>query len=142
MSDLFKPGRQQALSVADMTQIKPTLAMFTIDCRDPREAATFYAELLGWETAYDSDEAVMLASPSGVQLGFGKVEGHQPPSWPDEGGRKQFHLDLDTADIPAVEARALELGATLADPQPGETWRVLIDPAGHPFCLANWSAAQ
>ena len=28
-----------------------------------------------------------------------------------------------------------------SDPQPGETWRVLIDPAGHPFCLtnaANW----
>jgi hypothetical protein len=27
------------------------------------------------------------------------------------------------------------------DEQPGETWRVLLDPAGHPFCLtdaANW----
>ena len=27
------------------------------------------------------------------------------------------------------------------DHQPGETWRVLLDPAGHPFCLtdaANW----
>ena len=33
--------------------------------------------------------------------------------------------------------RAVELGATLADPQPGETWTVVIDPAGHPFCLTD-----
>ena len=30
---------------------------------------------------------------------------------------------------------------SLAEPQPGGTWRVLLDPSGHPFCLtlaANW----
>ena len=68
------------------------------------------------------------------------IDDHQPPSWPDD-GRKQFHLDLAVDDLDAMAERAVELGATLADPQPGETWRVLIDPAGHPFCLtdaANW----
>ena len=36
-----------------------------------------------------------------------------------------------------VEAidRARELGASLPDDQPGERWRVLLDPVGHPFCL-------
>ena len=59
------------------------------------------------------------------------------PAWEPTEDR----IDLARVRGQAVEARALELGATLADPQPGDTWRVLIDPAGHPFCLtdaANW----
>lgn len=123
--------------------ITAALKMTTLDCADPRAEAAFWSALLGWEVAHVQDEYAMLAAPGGGQpaLGFGQVAGHQPPTWPDEGGRKQFHLDLACDDLAATEARALELGATLADPQPGETWRVLLDPAGHPFCLtsaANW----
>jgi hypothetical protein len=29
----------------------------------------------------------------------------------------------------------LSLGATKADFQPGDTFRVYLDPVGHPFCL-------
>ncbi len=29
------------------------------------------------------------------------------------------------------------LGARVPDEQPGETWRVLVDPGGHPFCLTS-----
>ena len=50
-------------------------------------------------------------------------------------------LDLAVDDLAAAEQACVELGATVADPQPGETWRVLLDPSGHPFCLtsaANW----
>jgi hypothetical protein len=32
-------------------------------------------------------------------------------------------------------AAALELGATLGGVQPQEDCTVLLDPAGHPFCL-------
>ena len=32
-------------------------------------------------------------------------------------------------------AEAVELGATIADHQPQQNVRVLLDPAGHPFCL-------
>ncbi len=35
----------------------------------------------------------------------------------------------------AGEQAVVELGATLADHQPGTTFRVFLDPAGHPFCL-------
>jgi hypothetical protein len=32
----------------------------------------------------------------------------------------------------------LELGAAKPDFQPGEDrWRVLLDPAGHPFCITT-----
>ncbi|MCR6704763.1 MAG: hypothetical protein NVV66_18580, partial [Cellulomonas sp.] len=37
---------------------------------------------------------------------------------------------------PPVE-RAVALGARLADPQPDPRWRVLLDPAGHPFCITT-----
>lgn len=39
------------------------------------------------------------------------------------------------SDLQAAVAHALELGATIADYQPQQTVRVLLDPAGHPFCL-------
>lgn|SRR5437764_13567222 len=118
-----------------------SLAMVTLDCADPGPVSAFYAALLGLEVAYQDDNAVMLRGGAGPALGFGRVEDYQPPAWPNPNGSKQFHLDLAVADIAAAEDRCLELGATRADPQPGDTWRVLLDPAGHPFCLtaaANW----
>lgn len=44
------------------------------------------------------------------------------------------HLDFAVDDLDAGVARALELGARLADHQPQDGVRVMIDPAGHPFC--------
>ncbi|MTD12636.1 VOC family protein [Nakamurella sp. YIM 132087] len=130
---------EKATTTAKAGPATPTLAMFTIDCADPGPTATFYAELLGLTVSYQDDDAVMLAGESGPALGFGRVEGHRPPAWPDPDGGKQFHLDLNVADIPAATARALELGATEPEFQPGEgKWTVLLDPAGHPFCLATW----
>ena len=126
------------------TNATPTaLKMVTLDCADVRAEVAFWSTLLGWEVAAEEDEYGMVTGPTpgAPALGFGLVADHRPPSWPDEGGRKQFHFDLACDDIPTTEARALELGATVADPQPGDTWRVLLDPAGHPFCLtaaANW----
>ena len=37
----------------------------------------------------------------------------------------------------AGEAAVLELGATKHDHQPGTSFRVFLDPAGHPFCLCD-----
>ncbi|AKU15257.1 VOC family protein [Luteipulveratus mongoliensis] len=121
------------------TQDRPELKMTTLDCADVKTEATFWAELLGWEVAHLQDEYAMLTGPSSA-LGFGLVPDYQPPAWPNE-GTKQFHFDLASKDIDATAAHAVSLGATLPDEQPGETWRVLLDPAGHPFCVtdaANW----
>ncbi|GGF58665.1 hypothetical protein GCM10011519_35610 [Marmoricola endophyticus] len=117
------------------------LAMTTIDCADVGAESAFWAALLELEVvATDHESYAMLRGSEGPALGFGRVEGYEPPPWPNEGGTKQFHLDVAVADVAAAEARAVELGATLADPQPGETWRVLLDPAGHPFCLTDASS--
>ena len=45
------------------------------------------------------------------------------------------HLDIATDDLDAAVAHALECGATLADHQPQDGVRVMLDPDGHPLCL-------
>ncbi|WP_286959293.1 MULTISPECIES: VOC family protein [Arsenicicoccus] len=119
------------------------LAMVTLDCADPGPVSDFWTAVLGWDKAYGDESYAMLTGPTHA-LGFGRVEGYEPPAWPDAGGRKQFHLDLAVEDIEAAEQRCVELGATVPDEQPADdaddqegTWRVLRDPAGHPFCLTD-----
>ena len=117
-----------------------TLGMINIDSSDAAAAGRFWAALTGWQVVASGDGYAMV-SGGGHNLGFGTVPDYQPPAWPNEHGSKQFHLDLACEDMAATEAEAVELGANVVDPQPGETWRVLIDPDGHPFCLTdakNW----
>jgi hypothetical protein len=46
-----------------------------------------------------------------------------------------IHLDFEVTDLAEAVARALSLGAELPEHQPQDNVRVLLDPAGHPFCL-------
>ncbi|ACV76896.1 VOC family protein [Nakamurella multipartita] len=117
-----------------------TIGMINIDSADAAAAGRFWSALTGWEVVASGDGYSMV-SGGGHNLGFGTIPDYQPPAWPNEHGSKQFHLDLACADMAATEAKAVELGASVVDPQPGDTWRVLIDPDGHPFCLTdakNW----
>jgi hypothetical protein len=47
----------------------------------------------------------------------------------------QVHLEVEVSDLEAAVAHAVELGATEAEYQPQDDVRVMLDPAGHPFCL-------
>ena len=118
-----------------------TLKMVTLDSSDARRDAAFWAAVLGWEVTAVEDEYAMLSGPGGVALGLGTLADHEAPGWPNAHGSKQFHFDLAVDDLDAAAADIVGLGATLPDEQPGETWRVLLDPSGHPFCLTlagNW----
>jgi hypothetical protein len=57
--------------------------------------------------------------------------------WPPKPGEQQMmlHLDIAVEDLESGVAWALAAGATLAEFQPQEDVRVVLDPAGHPFCL-------
>lgn len=123
-----------------MTSPIASLAMITLDCADPTESATFWSTMLGWDIAHAEGDYAMLTGPSHA-LGFGRVDGYEAPAWPNANGSKQFHFDLAVHDLDEAQQRAVDAGASVADPQPGETWRVLLDPSGHPFCLTtaeNW----
>lgn len=119
----------------------PILEMVTLDCLDPQAEAQFWAQLLGGEVTY-ADENYGLVKVDGRRLGFGHVDGWSAPQWPDPDGSKQFHLDLSVDDLESAAEQACGLGATRPEHQPGDGWIVLLDPAGHPFCLtqrANWA---
>lgn len=113
------------------------LASIALDCSEPAVLADFWAELLDGEVAFRSDEFCAVQTENGW-IAAVKVDDYRPPTWPAGEVPKQVHLDLATADLEAAEAEALRLGARkVADqPAPGR-WRVLFDPAGHPFCVTT-----
>jgi Glyoxalase-like domain len=110
---------------------------FVLDCPDASGLAEFYGALLDWKVAPDDDWAE-IRSPDGQQcISFQQVENYNPPVWPGQDVPQQMHLDLMVEDLDAGEQAVLRLGATKHEHQPGTSFRVFLDPAGHPFCLCN-----
>jgi hypothetical protein len=108
-----------------------------LDCADPTTLAAFWAALVGGEVAFSSEEFVAVKTDR-IWLAAVRVPNYQPPSWPDGEVPKQIHLDLAVDDLDEAEAEALRLGAHRAPEQPApDRWRVLLDPAGHPFCVSS-----
>src|SRR5918999_2587600 len=108
-----------------------------LDAPDAGELARFYASLLGWRVAKDEGDWAAVAPPDGVAyLGFQTSPEYVEPAWPPEPGKQQMmmHLDLEVDDLGTAVEDALAAGARLADHQPQENVRVMLDPAGHPFC--------
>ena len=105
---------------------------------DPGALAEFYEQLLGWTRVADEPGWVMLRPPSGgTGLSFQHEPDYVPPVWPPAPSQQQMmmHLDIAVEDLQAGVAWAREAGASLAEYQPQEHVRVMLDPAGHPFCL-------
>jgi hypothetical protein len=120
----------------------PPLRMVAVslDCADPGELGRFYLELLGGEILWSSPRSTGIRVTGGAVLVPQRVEGYTPPQWP---GSPLVHLDLTAsagqsgADLDGAVARAVEAGATEAAFQPDGRFRVLLDPAGHPFCITT-----
>jgi predicted enzyme related to lactoylglutathione lyase len=105
-----------------------------IDCPDPSALAAFYGAMLEWETEVSADSAEVRAE-YGQCISFHQVKDYTAPEWPAQQVPQQMHLDVIVDDLDAAEAAVLELGATRHEYQPGTSFRVFLDPAGHPFCL-------
>lgn len=116
----------------------------TLDCPDPPALANFYREILGGEIRSSNDDFVVLSdADEGVRLDFQRVRNPVPEPWPEPTAARRLHLDFVVDDLDEAEAHLCSLGARRADLQPGgDRFRVLIDPAGHPFCLATSQAAS
>jgi hypothetical protein len=109
----------------------PTIVL---DCPDPGALAAFYGAMLDWKINLSENWAEIRAD-YGDCISFQQVEAYTPPAWPAQQVPQQMHIDVAVDDLDAAEAAVLELGATKHDHQPGTTFRVFLDPAGHPFCL-------
>ncbi|MEU8796125.1 VOC family protein [Spirillospora sp. NPDC048819] len=123
-----------------------TLPLFavTIDCPDPAGLARFYRAFLGGELSFSPNEDfTALVVDGSVRLDFQRVANPAPTRWPEPGAARRLHLDFVVDDLDQAEKHLLGIGAVLADFQPGgRRYRVLFDPAGHPFCIATRSAAS
>jgi len=111
-----------------------------LEAPDPAVLADFYSNLLGWPmTSADTDTDTATLNRPGTDhyLAVQRAVDFVAPVWPPRAGAQgmQSHLDVEVDDLAAAVADAIALGARLADHQPPHDVRVLLDPAGHPFCL-------
>jgi hypothetical protein len=108
----------------------------SLDCPDHQVLASFYVRLLDGELLWTHQNASAVRSGALVLVTQQSAD-YQKPAWP---GASIVHLDLNgDGELDRLVDRALALGAQLAQPQPDPRWRVLLDPAGHPFCITSFS---
>ena len=115
-----------------------------VDAEDPRRAASFWQQALGWRLTDESDDEVSLEPPAdspeaGVvpDLLFLRVpEGKSV--------KNRLHIDLRPADQAAEVARLEGLGAIRADIGQGDSvsWVVMADPEGNEFCVLRALPSQ
>jgi predicted enzyme related to lactoylglutathione lyase len=117
---------------------------FTLDCVDPYALAKFYATLLHWDIPYTDDEYTYVSAPGTAQGGYPGITlqnnpDYIPPVWPSEPEAQQqmAHLDFAVNDMEQAVNYALTCGATIASSQFSDSWTVMLDPEGHPFCLCD-----
>ena len=121
-----------------MTPPRMRISATVLGAPDAQALGAFYARLLSW-TVVTNEPGWVRVKPAdgGTGLSFQDESAYVRPVWPPAPGQQQMmsHLDIAVEDLATGVAHALEVGATLADFQPQEHVRVMLDPAGHPFCL-------
>ena len=120
------------------------LGSIVIDSNIADELADFYAKLLGWKIdggVVDGEKWLIVKSETGegTPLVFQTVEDYVKPQWPWADGVQQQMLHLDfyvsAADYDKEVAHAIACGAQVAETPFNDNWKVMLDPAGHPFCI-------
>jgi catechol 2,3-dioxygenase-like lactoylglutathione lyase family enzyme len=121
-----------------MTQPRMRFSATVLDAPDAPALAAFYERLLGWQRTMDDANWVTLAPPDGgTGLSFQSEPNFVAPVWPSVPGAQlmMLHLDIHVEDLDAAVDWAMQVGARIADFQPQDNVRVMLDPVGHPFCL-------
>lgn len=122
----------------ETAELPMRIAGLSLDCADPSELGTFYQQLLGGEILWANDDSVGIRAAAVVLIAQ-RVSPYTEPDWP---GTSIVHLDLAAdPNLESAVANAIRLGARPANPQRDDRWRVLLDPAGHPFCITTMTPA-
>ncbi|WP_256838489.1 VOC family protein [Ornithinimicrobium faecis] len=124
-----------------------------IDCTDHHAQGRWWAQVLDWTVAFDTDHEVVLVPKHAIEEG-GPIA--DLDTWMRRGQglvfvpvpegksvKNRLHLDLaphSSQDRDAEIQRLLDLGATQIEvgQNPDEvTWTVLADPEGNEFCVLS-----
>ena len=111
-----------------------------LDSDNADELSAFYEKLLGW-TRFKGETFTTLANVGQkgfpTWITFQQVDDYVPPVWPATPGEQQqmAHLDFHVENVEEGVQYALSCGATSSDIHFDDAWRVMLDPAGHPFCI-------
>ncbi|MDQ4118383.1 MAG: VOC family protein [Actinomycetota bacterium] len=119
-----------------------TYSLTALDCPDTLALAQFYSRITGWPVAEDSNPGWAELDPggAGATLAFQLIADgdYRPPVWPGQEHPQRMHFDFDVPDLDEGERAVLEVGARKHDVQPKpDSFRVFLDPIGHPFCLVK-----
>ncbi len=123
-----------------MRPTSPRSRVSTSDCSDGRSRNS-RARGRAILPATDGRDFALTDRSTKIEIQF--EEHYARPVWPGAAGAQgmQLHLDIWVEDVPSGVAWAIACGATEADRQPEDRdpnrLRIMLDPAGHPFCL--WS---
>jgi len=114
-----------------------TVTCVTIDCREPRRVAEFWAEVLGWRVAHVTDGGATVEAPNRDQPYLEFIVVPEPKTL-----KNRVHLGLSTAEIDEQIERLVAMGAEIAWEEefpPGWEYRnvILRDPEGNEFCLGS-----
>ena len=113
-----------------------TFDLAVLDTPEPQLLADFYCALLGWEIVDVDDDWIAIRGGSGAGIAFQLAPDFVSPAWPDNRIPQQGHLDLNVPDLDVAEEQVLAIGArSTGEPQQASSFRVYLDPSGHPFCL-------
>lgn len=124
-----------------MAKVRPRYQLVALDCPDPVALAGFYSRLLDLDVEplgdmkLDEVEWIELVNGEHPTIAFQKIPNYVATTWPTGPIPQQLHMDFYVPDLDEGEEHALAVGATKHEYQPGTTFRVFLDPVGHPFCL-------
>ena len=107
------------------------IATITFDAENAAQVGQFWANVTGYKLRVaEEDVAVLKDERTGLNMLFMRVpEGKTV--------KNRVHVETTTFDLPAEEARLIELGATKLrqHTENGTTWSVMADPEGNEFCV-------
>jgi catechol-2,3-dioxygenase len=116
------------------------LGAVVLDSDNSKALAGFYQRLLGWTECRDDGEYIYLSDGTkGVRLIFQEDADYKKPAFPADREQQQqmMHLDFYSGDLEKDVRHAVSCGAELSQAQYSDDWRVMTDPAGHPFCIVR-----
>ena len=120
------------------------LGAIVLDSDNIEELSDFYAAMLGWTKSsqiQDGEKWITVTKEdySETPLLFQENPEYKKPKWPStkEEQQQMIHLDFYVRmdEYESKIEHAVKCGANMMECQFSDSWKVMTDISGHPFCM-------